>query len=147
MTRRLLPLCAACVLAFSACGGDSDEETSGSATPAATRTAAAAGNDFCDKTKANGASGASFGELQAWLPKAKLSSEVDEALGAMQGVAPPDEIAAAWNRRKQFLTRVKAALAKLPASGTLRAHPELVSNPAVTRASKAVTDYWFKACG
>jgi hypothetical protein len=146
MTRPLLSLGAACVLAFSACGGDSDEETSGSATPAATRTAAA-GNDFCDRTNANGASGASVGELQAWLPKAKLSSEVDEALGAMQGVAPPDEIAAAWNRRKQFLTRVKAALAKLPASGTLRAHPELVSNPAVTKASKAVTDYWFKACG
>jgi len=65
----------------------------------------------------------------------------------MQGVVPPDEIAAAWTRRKQFLTRVKTALAKLPASGTLRAHPELVSDPAVTKASKAVTDYWFKACG
>ena len=142
MTRPLLSLGAACVLAFSACGGDSDEETAGSATPAATKTTAAAdGNDFCDKTKANGASGASFGELQAWLPKAKLSGEVDEALGAMEGVVPPDEIAAAWNRRKQFLTRVKAAL------GTLRAHPELVSNLSVTKASKAVTDYWFKACG
>jgi hypothetical protein len=93
MTRRLLPLGAACVLAFSACGGDSDEEASGSATPAATKTTAAAGNDFCDKTKG------------------------------------------------------KTALAKLPASGTLRAHPELVSNPPVTKASKAVTDYWFEACG
>jgi hypothetical protein len=49
--------------------------------------------------------------------------------------------------RDHRLTSVKAALAGLRAGGTLREHPELVSNPSVTKASKAVTDYWFKECG
>jgi hypothetical protein len=139
----------ACLLMLTACGSSSDEESSTSATASPTRTPAATkagGNDFCAQTKANGVTGASFGELQAWLPKQKLLPDVDEAVDAMANVTPPDEIAAAWKKRKQFLTRMKAALAKLPADGTLMSHPELVSNPSVSKASKAITDYWFEEC-
>jgi hypothetical protein len=49
------------------------------------------------------------------------------------------------DRRDDFCARAQANGAS--GGGTLRAHAELVSNSRVTKASKAVTDFWFDACG
>ena len=63
----------------------------------------------------------------------------------MQGVTPPEEIADAWNTRKQYLTKVKSAVADLQAGARLD-NPELVSDASASKASKTITDYWFANC-
>ena len=124
-------------LPASSTSAPSDTKTSSESKPA--------GDDFCGQLEANGADATTFGELQAFLPKESLAKEVDSALSEMGDVTPPQEIAAAWKTRKQYLTELKAAVAKLPAGGRLT-DPDLVSNPSASKASKTLTDYWFDTC-
>ena len=146
---RLLALAGACLLTLGACGGTDDEAGSSSAakaTPAETAAKTASdGDQFCEQAKANKATGASFGEVQAFLPKEGLAKEVDGALAVMRGVTPAEDIGDAWRTRKAYLTKLKAAVAKVPAGGKL-ADPGLVSDPAASKASKTITDYWFDTC-
>ena len=146
---RLLAAGIACLLILGGCGGSDEEEGSGSSSSSeATATPTpeeAAGDDFCGQAKAKRATGASFGELQAFLAKQELAKDVDAALGVMQGVTPPEEIADDWNTRKQYLTKVKAAVADLQAGARLD-NPELVSDASASKASKTITDHWFASC-
>ncbi len=148
---RLLAAGIACLLILGGCGGSDEEEGSSSAGSSSSEATAtptpekAAGDDFCEQAKAKQATGASFGELQAFLAKQELAKDVDSALSVMQGVTPPEEIADAWNTRKQYLTKVKSAVADLQAGARLD-NPELVSDASASKASKTITDYWFANC-
>ena len=139
-----------CLLVLAGCGGDNDEGSSASPTATATETAAGSagsgGDVFCDATEDNGATGASFGEVQAFASKSQLAQDVAEAQKAMQGVTPPDEIVDAWQTRKQYLVKLEAAVEALPAGGRL-GDPSLVSDAAVSKAAKQITDFWFQECG
>lgn len=131
-------------LTLAGCGGsDGGKDTSKPTNTAAKTTAA--GGDFCDGLKANGATGASFGPPQIFLPKADLIEETGRGLAVMGDLTPPDEIAAEWKVRKDYLAKLKAAADKLPDGGTLN-DPALAPDDATNAASGKLTDYWFASC-
>jgi hypothetical protein len=146
----------ALTLVLGACGGEDETASSppaADATPnaAATQSGSSDGG-FCDQAKANGADGASWGEVQAFAPKDVLARDIAAAQEAMRGLTPPDEIADAWQTRKRYLAKLQAAVAKLPAGGRLsddpsRSDASLIYNQAGSKAVEQITDYWFDACG
>ena len=149
---------AASALAIGACGGDDETAPpSPAATTAPAETAArsdSADGGFCDQTKANGADGASFGELEAWAPKEELTSAIAAAQRVMRSVTPPDQIAAAWRTRKQHLAKVRAAADRLPPGGNLTepidgklVEPGIIYDAAASKAVDRITRYWFDTCG
>jgi hypothetical protein len=131
-------------LSLAGCGGsDGDQGTDKPSDKAAATSGA--GGDFCDDLKANGATGASFGPPQIFLPKEDLVDEVSRGLAVMGDLAPPDEIAADWTLRKDYLAKLKAAADKLPDGGTLN-DPAMAPDDATNDASSKITDYWFATC-
>jgi hypothetical protein len=131
-------------LTLAGCGGSDDSKD----TPKASDKAAAtkdAGGDFCGELKSNGATGASFGTVEIYLPKADLVEKADKALAVMGDATPPDDIAAEWKVRKDYLTKFKAAAEKLPEGGKF-SDPSVAPDDATTAASDKITDYWFDNC-
>ncbi|MDX6232104.1 MAG: hypothetical protein QOH68_1079 [Nocardioidaceae bacterium] len=134
-------------LTLAGCGGSDDgkdtSKPSGSSDKASPT--AAAGGDFCAELKSNGATGASFGPAEIYLPKDKLVKQVDGALAVMGDATPPDALAGDWKVRKDYLTGLKAAADKLPDGGTLH-DPAAAGDETTIAASKKITDYWFATC-
>lgn len=131
-------------LTLAGCGGSDDSKDTSKPSAEAGKTAEA-GGDFCAGLKSNGASGASFGPPEIYLPKADLVERVGGALVVMGDLTPPEEIATDWKVRKDYLTDVKTAADKLPDGGTLN-DPALAGDETTNAASKAITDYWFDTC-
>ncbi len=104
-------------LTLAGCGGGSDDGKDTSKPTAKAETTAAPGGDFCAELKSNGATGASFGPLEIYLPKADLIERSESALAVMGDATPPDEIAADWKVRKDYLTEFNTAAEKLPEGG------------------------------
>jgi hypothetical protein len=127
-------------------GGGGGDETGAASAPSTGGGGSSANSGFCAEAEAKGATGASFGELQTFATKSTLAKEVDAQLELLRGVQPPSEIASAWRARTTYLKNVKAAVEELPAGGRL-SDPNLVSDPAASRTSKTLTDYWFETCG
>ena len=144
--RRLVPAALlALALTLAGCGGSGDSEGAPAAKPSSKAdTTTAAGGDFCADLKSNGATGASFGPMAIYLPKADLIESADSALAVMGDATPPQELAADWKVRKDYLTAFKATAEKLPDGGKLSA--SVPGGDAATAASKKITDYWFDTC-
>ncbi|MGY1752624.1 hypothetical protein [Blastococcus sp. SYSU D01042] len=103
--------------------------------------------DTCAQAEELGATGASWGPVQAWLPKADLLAELDGKLAPMQDdVVPPGDHAEAWAAQKGYLEALQAAAEQLPEGGRL-SDPALIA-PAddVTAAQTELTDWWFATC-
>jgi hypothetical protein len=132
-------------LTLAGCGGGSDDSTDASKPSAKADTTTAPGGDFCADLKSNRATGASFGPMEIWQPKADLIEQADSGLAAMGDATPPQEIAAEWEVRKDYLTDFKAAAEKLPDGGKFSGG-SVAGDESTTAASKKITDYWFDTC-
>lgn len=133
-------------LTLAGCGGGSDDAKDSKDTSSAKETTAAAGGDFCDDLKSNGATGASFGPMEIWQPKADLIDQADSALAVMGDATPPEELATDWQARKDFLTDFKAKAEKLPDGGKFGPESAAIDDAKNNAASKKITDYWFDTC-
>jgi hypothetical protein len=133
-------------LSLAGCGGGDDtegEKASGAATSSSKTSGGA--DDFCQQLKDGGANGASFGPVQAFLPKDGLLADIDRQLTPMADVTPPEEIAEHWDTQKAYLEELRAAAEALPADGRL-SDPALISSDRAKPAYTALTDYWFDTC-
>jgi hypothetical protein len=153
---RTAPLLLAGLLVLAGCGSD-DDPSSAAASPSSGSSAPEAGEspgsepvtegDTCAQVTELGATGASWGPVQAWLPKADLLADVEGKLTAMQDdVVPPADAADAWATQKDYLETLQAAAEQLPDGGRLSDPAIIAPGDDVTAAQQQLTDWWFDTC-
>lgn len=138
------------LLLLTGCGSDDEPASASGASSSAERAPEeqpVTEGDTCAPVEELGATGASWGPVQAWLPKADLLAELEAKLVPMQDdVVPPGGYVDAWAAQKGYLEQLQAAAEQLPEGGRL-SDPALIS-PAdeVTAAQGELTDWWFATC-
>lgn len=148
-SRRTAPLLVAGaltgLLALAGCGSDdaSASAPAGDSSPAAD---GPDGGDVCGRLAEEGATGASWGPVQAWLPRVDLLAEIDGKLLPMASVPGPEDVSDAWTTQQGYLQTLRLAAERLPEGGRL-GDPELISpRDDVTAAQQTLTDWWFATC-
>ncbi len=138
------------VLALAGCGsGDDSTSSSAGSSPAAGFSAAVDGpdgGDVCGQLESEGATGASWGPVQAWLPRTDLLADIDGKLTPMASVPGPADVSDAWTTQQGYLQTLRLAAERLPDGGRL-SDPELIAlRDDVTAAQQTLTDWWFDTC-
>ncbi len=150
----LRPLLAATAgaLLLAGCGSDpAPSAASPSASSAAPSSASAEDEpvvegDTCEQLRAAGATGASFGPVQAALPEADLVTAIGEKLTPLRQSDPAADVAAEWSTVRTYLEQYLAAAQAAPAGGTVTDATLFNPGPEVTDAQDALTDWWFDTC-
>jgi len=151
IARCYAPLLLAAVLMLSGCGSD-DAPASAAPVAGTSSVGDSAGSgegsrgDVCATLEDQGATGAGFGPVQAWLPKDDVIEEIDAKLTPMTAVDAPDEVADAWATQQQYLEELRAAAEQLPEGGVIT-DPELYGlGDDLGLAQEELTDWWFHTC-
>ncbi|NEK58021.1 hypothetical protein GCU56_09065 [Geodermatophilus sabuli] len=137
------------------CGAD-DTASSASSPAASSRASSAASSaagdepvvegDTCEQLRSAGANGASFGPVQALLPKADLLDWIDGKLTPLQQSDPAADVADAWATAQSYLEEYQAAAQALPDGGTVDDPALFDPGDEVEAAQQELTDWWFDTC-
>jgi hypothetical protein len=143
------------VLLLSGCGSDGEPAATASSSPAGGSSSVSGDSsesepvtegDTCAQVEELGATGASWGPVQAWLPKDDLLADIQGKLEPMADVVPPADAADAWATQKEYLETLQAAAEGLPAGGRLSDPALIAPGDEVTAAQTELTDWWFATC-
>ena len=143
------------LLLLSGCGSDGEPTATASSSTGdnssasgdSSESAPVTGGDTCAQVEELGATGASWGPVQAWLPKDDLLADVQAKLEPMaDDVVPPADAADAWAAQKDYLQTLQAAAEALPAGGRLSDPALIAPGDQVTAAQTELTDWWFATC-
>ena len=151
--RRTLPVLLAApllaVLLLTGCAADDEATPAAGSAPSAEaseESTTASGDDVCGRLEDEGATGASFGPVQAWLPKAEVIGEIDAKLTPMTAVEPPAEVVEAWTAQQDYLETLRAAAEQLPEGGVINDAGLYGLADEVSGAQDTLTDWWFDTC-
>ena len=152
-SRRKLPVLVAgpslALLLLAGCGSDDEATPAAGSSPSAEaseESTSVSGDDVCGRLEDEGATGASFGPVQAWLPKAQVLEEIDAKLTPMTAVEPPAEVAEAWGTQRDYLEKLRVAAEQLPEGGVI-SDPDLYGLAAEVSGDRdTLTDWWFDTC-
>ena len=154
----LRPLLAATagVLLLAGCGSSGADmpsaESSAASSAASSAGSSPAGDepvlegDTCAQLREAGATGASFGPVQAALPKQDLIAAIEEKLTPLQQSDPAADVAAEWSTAQAYLEQYLAAAQAAPDGGTVTDATLFNPGPEVSDAQDALTDWWFATC-
>ena len=145
------------LLLLSGCGSDGVPEATASSSASTGSGSSESGDssgsepvtegDTCAQVEELGATGASWGPVQAWLPKDDLLADIQAKLEPMaDDVVPPADAADAWAAQKNYLETLQAAAEGLPAAGRLSDPALIAPGDEVTAAQTELTDWWFATC-
>ena len=148
--RPLLAVTAGALL-LAGCGSSgADMPSAGSSGSSATSSAAGEEpvleGDTCAQLREAGATGASFGPVQAALPKEDLIAAIEGKLTPLQQSDPAADVAAEWSTAQGYLEQYLAAAQDAPDGGTVTDATLFNPGPEVTDAQDALTDWWFATC-
>ncbi|PWW22899.1 hypothetical protein JD79_02062 [Geodermatophilus normandii] len=153
-TLRPLLVTAATALVLAGCGSD-DATSSAAPSPGSSSSGSSSAaeeaepvveGDTCEQLRAAGATGASFGPVQAALPKDDLVETIQEKLTPLQRSDPAADVADAWATAQAHLEQYLAAAQAAPAGGTVTDAALFNPGQEVTDAQDALTDWWFDTC-
>ena len=148
---RSLTAATAGVLLLAGCGSSGADVPSASPSGSSTASSAAeeepvVEGDTCEQLRAAGANGASFGPVQAALPKVDLIAAIEEKLTPLQQSDPAADVAAEWSTAQGYLEQYLAAAQAAPDGGTVTDATLFNPGSDVTDAQDALTDWWFATC-
>ena len=150
-TLRVVLVTATSAFVLAGCGSDDTTSSaapssSGSSSSAAEEAEPVVEGDTCEQLRAAGATGASFGPVQAALPKDDLIEVIEGKLTPLQQSDPAADVADAWATAQSYLEQYLAAAQAAPAGGTVTDAALFNPGQEVSDAQDALTDWWFATC-
>jgi hypothetical protein len=143
-----LPAVVAGTLVLAGCGSDdpSSSSVSASSVSASDDEPVETEGDTCAQLREAGATGASFGPVQAALPREDLIAAIEGKLTPLQQSDPAADVAAEWSTAQAHLEQYLAAARAAPAGGTVTDAALFNPGQEVADAQEALTDWWFDTC-
>jgi hypothetical protein len=142
-------------LVLTGCGSDDPSSSAAPSSPASSSSSSGSASDdepvetegdTCAQLREAGATGASFGPVQAALPKDQLIETIQEKLTPLQQSDPAADVTDAWTTARTYLEQYLAAAQAAPDGGTVTDAALFNPGQEVADAQDALTDWWFDTC-